>query len=92
MFLIHLLSSATTDFDPQQITVSLSADQLQACVQVAIVDDTIVDPNEVFDVSLIISTLGVAIRQGREVAQVNIVEISKLISIIIIVHKYISAS
>ena len=89
MFLMHLLSSATTDFDPQQMTVSLSADQLRACVQVSIVDDMLVDPDEVFDVSLTIST-GVAIRQGRGVAQVNIVEISKLISII--VHKYISAS
>ena len=65
------------------MTVSLSANQLRACVQVVIITDTLVDPDEVFDVSLTTSTSGVAVRLGREVAQVNIVEMSKLISIII---------
>ena len=83
MSLMHLLSSAAVDFLPQQMTVSLSADQLRACVQVAIVEDTIVDPNEVFDVSLTTSTSGVAVRLGRELARVNISEMSKLICIII---------
>ena len=79
----YALTSAVADFLPQQMTVSLSADQLRACVQVVIITDTLVDPDEVFDVSLTTSTSGVAVRLGREVAQVNIVEMSKLISIII---------
>ena len=78
----YALTSAVADFLPQQMTVSLSADQLRACVQVAIIADAIVEPNEVFDVGLTTSTSGVAVRLGREVAQVNILEMSKLIGML----------
>ena len=54
--------------------VSLSASETQDCVQIPIVDDTVLDPNEVFRVTLTTSTAGATVRSGLDSATVTITD------------------
>ena len=67
-----LISLANDDFDPDPLTVILSEVQPRDCVQVPIVGDALLDPNEMFNVVLTTSTPGVTVRSGRDSAQVII--------------------
>ena len=69
---VFVLQSAIDDFSTQPMTVILSPTQLRDCVRVPIVDDSILDPNEVFNVELTTGTPGVVVRPGLDLAQVTI--------------------
>ena len=43
---------ATADYNPSPFTITLSASQTRACIQVPIVNDVLAEDNEVFQVSL----------------------------------------
>ena len=58
--------------------MTLSEIQLRDCVQVPIVGDALLDPNEIFNIVLTTSTPGVTVRTGRDSAQV-IIDPSKMI-------------
>ena len=62
------------DFSTEGLGVTLSAAQQRDCVQVDIVDDAIVDPDEIFIVNLVTNTPGTVVRAGRGTAQVTIVD------------------
>ena len=78
--LLHnaLFSPATDDFNADPLTVNLNATQLRDCVQIPIVEDALLDPNEMFSVVLTTNTPGVVVRPGRDSAQV-IIDPRKLI-------------
>ena len=71
-------SPATDDFNAEPLTVNLDSTQLRDCVQIPIVEDALLDPNEMFSVVLTTNTPGVVVRSGRDSAQV-IIDPRKLI-------------
>ena len=66
--------SVISDFGSQAMAVSLSASQTQDCVQIPIVNDVILDPNEVFEVTLTTTTTGATVRSGLDSATVTITD------------------
>ena len=72
MFLICF--SAFVDFDAQVMDVSLSANETRDCVQIPIINDTVLDPNEVFRVTLTTSTAGATVRSSLDSATVTIID------------------
>ena len=68
----------TEDFDSQSLTVSVSETQRSDCVQIAIVADTVDEPDEVFNVRLTSSTPGVGVVQDANFREVTISEMSEL--------------
>ena len=72
MFLICF--SAISDFSTQTMGVTLSATQLRDCVQLSIVDDNVLDPDEVFRVTLTTSTAGATVRSDLSSATVTITD------------------
>ena len=69
---LHFL--AITDFNPQAMTVILSPSQPRDCIQVAIVNDIIPDPNEVFEVVLTTNTVNATVFAGGDTATVTITD------------------
>ena len=69
----------TEDYNPQSLTVSLSDTERSDCVQIAIVADSVGEPDEVFNIELTSSTPGVTVLQGSSPAEVIISDTSKLI-------------
>ena len=63
---------AGTDFSIAPQTVTLSATQLRDCVIVGIVDDNVLDPGEVFSVTLTTNSVGATVRDALSSAQVTI--------------------
>lgn len=57
------------DYSPQAMNVVLSLAQQSDCIQVAIVNDAVVDPNEVFNVVL---TTNANVNVARATATVSI--------------------
>ena len=69
-----LLYIAGADYNAPSLPVSLSADNVESCVQIPIVDDVVIDPDEEFLVLLqTVSTIAI-IRAGRESATVTITD------------------
>ena len=68
------MSSVISDFGNQPMSVTLSASEPRGCVQVSIVDDVVVDPNEVFAVTLTTTTAGATVRSGLDAATVTITD------------------
>ena len=74
IYLFLICFSAFVDFDARAIEVSLSAINTRDCVQIQIADDTILEPNEVFEVQLTTSTAGATLRSGFDFATVTIMD------------------
>ena len=72
--MLHVLffSLAAGDFEIATFDMTLSVNQIRACVNISITDDADLDPDEVFDVNLATSTFFVTIRENTSSAVVTI--------------------
>ena len=79
VFVCSILILETEDFDPQPMTVILTDTQQEVCVRIAIVADTVDEPNEVFGIRLTSNTTSVPVRPNSDFIEVLISEMGKLI-------------
>ena len=72
--MLHILFFylAAGDFQIATFDLTLSVDQIRACVTFSITDDADLDPDEVFDVNLATSTFFATIRANTDSAVVTI--------------------